>query len=159
LRREQPLLNQYILRGDYIMSKKIKVVNPNVFDIGIRFMDGIKSTVITPNGYRLLPEEEVDYINSTSNMFRRKMLLIDDNEKNTEYGYENRTVANYSNDEIRDLIKGHLNKIKAVLADEREKHVIDRVIAVAKEDKDLSVNKMRYLEEWSGYKFEMIEEK
>lgn len=140
------------------MSKKIKVINPNVFDIGIKFMDGIKSTVIAPNGYRLIPEEEIDYINSTSNMFRRKILLIDDNEKNEEFGYETRTVANYTNEEIKELIKGHLNKMKSVLAQEREKHVIDRVIAIAKEDKDLSVSKMRYLEEWSGYQFVMIEE-
>ncbi|MFL1672457.1 hypothetical protein [Paenibacillus dendritiformis] len=140
------------------MSKKIKVINPNVFDIGIKFMDGIKSTVIAPNGYRLILEEEIDYINSTSNMFRRKMLLIDDNEKNKEFGYETRTVANYTNEEIKGLIKGHLNKMKSILAGEKEKHVIDRVITIAKEDKDLSVSKMRYLEEWSGYQFGMIEE-
>ncbi|MCI1763642.1 hypothetical protein [Heyndrickxia oleronia] len=141
------------------MSKKIKVINPNVFDIGINFMDGIKSTVIPPKGYRSIPEEEIDFINSTSNMFRRKMLIIDDVEKNKEFGFEVRTVANYSDDEIRDLIKGHLNKIKSTLVDEKEKHVVDRVIGLAREFEDLNLNKVKYLEEWSGYQFRLLEDK
>lgn len=140
------------------MAKKIKIINPNAFEVGINFMDGVKSTIIPSKGYRLIDEEEVDYINSTSNMFRRKMLIIDDIEKNIEFGYDVRTIANYTDDEIRELIKGNINKMKSVLSNEKEKHVIDRVIAIAKEFDDLNLNKVKFLEEWSGYDFKSLEE-
>jgi hypothetical protein len=140
------------------VAKKIKIINPNAFEVGINFMDGVKSTIIPSKGYRLIDEEEVDYINSTSNMFRRKMLIIDDIEKNIEFGYDVRTIANYTDDEIRELIKGNINKMKSVLSNEKEKHVIDRVIAIAKEFDDLNLNKVKFLEEWSGYDFKSLEE-
>lgn len=121
-------------------------------------MDGIKSVVIPPKGYLSIPEEEIDYINSTSSVFKRKILIIENEEKNEDLGYDTNTVANFSDDEIRELIKGHLNKIKSVLANEKEKHVIDRVIAIAREFEDLSLNKVRFLEEWSGYQFKLMDE-
>lgn len=140
------------------MSKKIIVRNPNLFKVGLNFMDGIKSVVIPPKGYLSIPEEEIDYINSTSSVFKRKILIIENEEKNEDLGYDTNTVANFSDDEIRELIKGHLNKIKSVLANEKEKHVIDRVIAIAREFEDLSLNKVRFLEEWSGYQFKLMDE-
>lgn len=140
------------------MSKKMIVRNPNLFKVGLNFMDGIKSVVIPPKGYLSIPEEEIDYINSTSSVFKRKILIIENEEKNEDLGYDTNTVANFSDDEIRELIKGHLNKIKSVLANEKEKHVIDRVITIAREFEDLSLNKVKFLEEWSGYQFKLMDE-
>lgn len=140
------------------MSKKLKVKNPNVFKVGLNFMDGIRSVVVPPKGYLPIPEEEIDYINSTSSIFKRKMLIIENEEKNEDLGYDTDSVANYSDNEIRELIKGHLNKIKSVLTDEKEKHVVDRVVTIAREFDDLSLNKIKFFEEWSGYQFRLIDE-
>lgn len=137
------------------MSKKIKVINPNVFKVGLNFMDNIRSAVVPPKGYLMVPEDEVDYINSTSSLFRRKILIIESEEKNEDLGYNKNSVANYTDDEIRELVKGHLNKIKSVLVNEKEKHVIDRVISIARENDELAMSKVKYFEEWSGYQFRL----
>lgn len=139
------------------MSKKVRVSNYNTFKVGLNYMDGIKSVWVPAGGYLNVPEEEVDYINSTSSLFKRKILVIEDEDKNEDLGYDSNGVANYTNEEIKELLKGHLNKIKSVLADESEKHVIDRVIAVAREDDSLNVNKVKFLEEWSGYEFRLLD--
>lgn len=138
--------------------KKVKVMNPNSFKVGLNFMDGIKSTIVPPKGYVSIPEEEVDYINSTSSIFRRKILIIDEPEKNQDLGYAEKTLANYTDEEIVELIKGHLNKTKAVLEKEKERHVIDRVISLARSIDELSINKIEYLEKWSGYQFRLNSE-
>lgn len=140
------------------MSNKIKVLNPNSFKVGLNFMDGVKAIAVPPKGYIPIPEDEVDYINSTSSIFKRKMLVIESSEKNEDLGYSTDTVANFTDSEIEELVKGHLNKIKSVLANEKEKHVIDRVINIARNVEDLSLNKVKYFEDWSGYQFRLIDE-
>lgn len=146
------------------MANKVKVLNFNPFKVGINFSDGVKSVTIPPYrngrpGSLSVDVEEIYYVHSTSSTFSRKFLIIDDPEINKELGLEGRTVANYTEDEIRDLIKGNINKMKSVLENEKEKHVIDRVINIAKDIDDLHLNKVKFLEEWSGIKFEHLQPK
>jgi hypothetical protein len=137
-------------------NKKVKLVNPNAFMVGLKLMDGIREVIVHPKSFVLLDEDEVYYINNMSRIFSHKHLLIDDVEINQNLGYAEKPVIGLSDEEIKTLLRGTINKIKDALANVTEKHEIDRVISVAKGMDDLQKNKLTYLQEWSGYDFDQL---
>ncbi|TVY09965.1 hypothetical protein [Paenibacillus cremeus] len=137
-------------------NKKVKLVNPNPFAHGLKLMDGIREINIAGGSFTLLDEDEVYFINSVSRTFSHKHLLIADPEINQALGYAEKPVIGLSDEEIKTLLRGTINKIKDTLVNVTEKHEIDRVIDVAKGMEDLQRNKITYLQEWSGYDFDQL---
>jgi hypothetical protein len=137
-------------------DRKVKVINPNNYKVGLKSMDGIREYVVHENNFILLDENEIYYTNNMSRIFSHKHLIIDDEQINQDLGYAEKTVANLDNDEIVKILKGTITNIKKELEGITEKHVIDKVIRVAKTIEDLPKNKITYLQEWSGYDFDQI---
>jgi hypothetical protein len=138
-------------------DKKVKVTNPNAFRVGLKLMDGIREIVVHPNSFVLLDPNEIYYINNMSRTFSKKHLIIDDEGINRDLGYE-KSVMNLSNQEIETLLKGNIAKLKKDLGDITEKHIIDKVISIAKGMDDLNKGKLSFLKEWSGYDFDQLVE-
>jgi hypothetical protein len=138
-------------------DKKVKVTNPNAFRVGLKLMDGIREIVVHPNSFVLLDPNEIYYINNMSRTFSKKHLIIDDEEINRDLGYE-KSVMNLTNQEIETLLKGNIAKLKKDLGDITEKHIIDKVISIAKGMDDLNKGKLSFLKEWSGYDFDQLVE-
>jgi hypothetical protein len=141
------------------MAKKVKVTNPNQFAVGLRLMDGLKEIPVFAKSFTMLPEDEIYFINNMCTLFKKKFLLIEDDEINEILGFKEKTVVNLSDEEIADLLKGNLPKMKKELEQIKEKHIIDRVVKVVKTIEDLHVNKIKFLEEWSGYDFNTLTSK
>jgi hypothetical protein len=139
-------------------ENKVKIINKNGHRVGLRLMDGIREVTVQANSFTLLDENEIYFINSTSKTFSGKHLKIENDEINTNLGYEIDSVDTLSDDEIVDLLKGSLAKIKKEFETISEKHIIDKVINVAKTVDDLAKNKITYLQEWSGYDFDQLVE-
>jgi hypothetical protein len=137
-------------------DKKVKVINPNNFMVGLKLMDGVREVVVHPNSFIMLDANEIYYINNMCRIFSKKHLLIDDEQINQDLGYAEKTVINLSNEEIVKMLKGSFPQLKKELENITEKHIIDKVISIAKTIDDLPKNKIAFLQEWSGYDFEQL---
>jgi hypothetical protein len=138
------------------MAEKIKIKNPNKHMVGIRLMDGVRELAVPPGASILIDKDEVYFLNSFCKLFSKKHLVIEDNSINEELGYAVKTVDSFTDQEFETLLKGSISKIKKELEGIEEKHITDRVIAVAKNIDDIAQNKLKFLAEWSGYDLEQL---
>lgn len=132
-------------------NNKVKLVNPNSHMVGLKLMDGVREVVVNPKSFNFVDRDEVLVINSTSRIFSAKHLIIDDEELAAELGYVEKGIESLTDKEITEILKGNHLKIKKTLDGITEKHLIDRVITIAKGISDLATNKVKILSEWSGY--------
>lgn len=139
-------------------DRKVKVINPNSYKVGLKSMDGLREYVVHENSFIMLDENEIYYINNMSRIFSKKHLIIDDERINQDLGYTEKNVAVLGADEITKMLKGTVASIKKELEGITEKHLIDKVISVAKTIEDLPKNKITLLQEWSGYDFDQLVE-
>lgn len=138
-----------------MLDKKVKITNPNNFMIGLKLMDGIREIPVYPNSFVILDSNEVFYINNMCTLFKRGMLIIEDDEINEMLGFTKNKVYNLTSEEIEKTLKGSVKKIKEELSDIKEKHIKDRIVKVAKE-MDLPASKIKVVEEITGYNFEQL---
>lgn len=133
-------------------DKKIRIINPNRFMVGLKLMDGIREVVVHPNSFVFLEENDVYYINNMCRLFREKTLFIDDEEINDTLGYDKDYLTN---EKIKHLLSKSPKDIKKVVEENNYKHIKDRIVNVAK-DMDLPASKLRIIEEATGYDIEQI---
>lgn len=132
-------------------DQNVKLINKNKHDVGIKLMDNIREINVRPDSFTYVSRDDVLYINSISRIFSKKHLIIDDDELNQILGYSEKGIESFSDKEIEDLLKGNVSKLKKQLEDVTEKHLIDKVIGIAKNMSELTTAKVKYLSEWSGY--------
>jgi len=135
-----------------VSDKKIRIINPNRFMVGLKLMDGIREVVVHPNSFVFLEENDVYYINNMCRLFREKTLFIDDEEINETLGYDKDYLTN---EKIKHLLSKSPKDIKKVVEENNYKHIKDRIVNVAK-DMDLPASKLRIIEEATGYDIEQI---
>jgi hypothetical protein len=146
------------------MSNKVKISNPNKFRVGLKLMDGVKEVVVHPkkkgtkdDPFIMLDSDEVYFINNMSSIFQRKMLIVHDDEVNQNLGLDTKDdVAFLSNDEIEEILKGNFLAMKKKFTDVKDRHLINRIIDVAKGIDDLAQGKIKFLAEISGYEIDDI---
>lgn len=136
-------------------SEKIRVVNPNPFNVGLKLMND-REVLVKAKGFYVLNRDDVEYIQNISRTFEKSHLLVEDDEFNLKHGFTKKSIASFTTEEITSLLKGTIAKIKKELEDVTEKHLIDKVIEVAKNIDDLAKNKITFLQEWSGYDFDQL---
>lgn len=139
-------------------DKKVKLSNPNAHRVGLKLMDGIREMVVHPKSFVVVDEMEVYFINSMSRIFSSKHLIIEDETIASDLGYNTNSVGTLSDASISEILKGNILKMKKELEDITEKHIIDKIINVAKGIEDLAKNKITFLQEWSGYDFDQLVE-
>ena len=110
-------------------DKKIRIINPNRFMVGLKLMDGIREVVVHPNSFVFLEENDVYYINNMCRLFREKTLFIDDEEINDTLGYDKDYLTN---EKIKHLLSKSPKDIKKVVEENNYKHIKDKIVNVAK---------------------------
>ena len=110
-------------------DRKIRIINPNKFMVGLKLVDGIREIVVHPNSFVFLEENDVYYINNMCKLFREKSLFIDDEEINDTIGYD----KNYLNNEkIKHLLSKSPKDIKKVVEENNYNTLKIRIVNVAK---------------------------
>lgn len=138
-------------------NKKVKVSNPYNFRQGLKLMDGVREVVVHPKNFVWLDEDEIYFINNMATTFQRRKLIVHDDEVNRNLGLDVKDdVVSYTDEEIKEILLGNFMQMKKKLGDVKDKHVINRIIQVAKGLDELATGKIKFLQEISGYDFDEL---
>lgn len=146
------------------MGRMIKVSNPNRFRVGLKLMDGVKEVFVEKkkpgtkeDPFIWIDEDEVYFINNMCSIFQRKMLIIHDEEVNRNLGLNVEDDVGFLSDEqIKEILTGNFLTMKKKFSDIKDKHLINRIIANAREIEDLAMGKVKHLSDISGYSVDEI---
>lgn len=131
------------------MAEKIRVINPQKFDVGVITQDKPIGMNIKAGGFIMLTQDDIDYIMSISTLFQRGFLRIEETkavEIMESVGIDVNTDPNFIDDEdIRKKLNGTAKNIEKWLNDIREEYILDRIFDVAK-DMNLNMSKIKVLQ-------------
>ena len=131
------------------MAEKIKLMNPQKFDVGIITLENKIGVNIKAGSFTLVTPDDIAYLASISDVFRRGILKVE--EKNIEVmqeaGIDQANDPNYITDEeIQKKLSGTVKKMKEWLATIEEGYILDRIYDVAM-NMNLSLDKVKALNE------------
>lgn len=131
------------------MADKIRVINPQKFDVGVITQDKPIGMNIKAGGFIMLTQDDIDYIMSISTLFQRGFLRIEETkaaEIMESVGIDVNTDPNFIDDEdIRKKLNGTTKTIEKWLNDIHEEYILDRIFDVAK-DMNLNMSKIKVLQ-------------
>lgn len=131
------------------MADKIRVINPQKFDVGVVTQDKPIGMNIKAGGFIMLTQDDIDYIMSISTLFQRGFLRIEETkaaEIMEGVGIDMNTDPNFIDDEdIRKKLSGTTKNVEKWLDDIHEEYILDRIYDIAK-DMNLSMNKIKVLQ-------------
>ncbi len=131
------------------MPEKIKVYNPQKFDVGVALLDKPLGINIKAGSFVKMTEDDVSYITSISTLFQRGILRVEEASEDivASAGIDAKTDPNFIDDEdIRKKLNLSAKKIEEWLDTVTEEYVLDRIYDVAK-DMNLNVSKIKVLQE------------
>lgn len=131
------------------MAEKIKLMNPQKFDVGIITQENKIGVNIKAGSFTLVTPDDIAYLASISDVFRRGILKVE--EKNIEVmqeaGIDQQNDPNFITDEeIQKKLSGTVKKMKEWLATIEEGYILDRIYDVAM-NMNLSLDKVKALNE------------
>ena len=131
------------------MAEKIKLMNPQKFDVGIITLENKIGVNIKAGSFTVVTPDDIAYLASISDVFRRGILKVE--EKNIEVmqeaGIDQANDPNYITDEeIQKKLSGTVKKMKEWLATIEEGYILDRIYDVAM-NMNLSLDKVKALNE------------
>ena len=135
-----------------MLDKKVRVTNPNKFLVGLRLMDN-REMVVHPGSFVILDANNISYLNNMCTLFRKGVLIVEDNEINEFLGLDK--SYNVSDEEIKDILKKSANIIKIKMEALSEKHILDRFVNIAK-DLDLPASKLKVIEDITGINIQQL---
>ncbi|MBK5239811.1 hypothetical protein [Clostridium sp.] len=98
------------------MDKKYKVFNRNKYDVGIAFMDQVRTMNVKSGSFVLLAEDEIAFLHSISTTFSDKELSVDDLDiRQNILGFTANEKVSLSSSEIVVILKSALPKMKKEL--------------------------------------------
>ena len=137
------------------MADKIKLVNPQKFDVGVRTQDRPMGMNIKAGSFVLVSTDDVSYISSISNIIQRGLLRIENlsgdtndtaHEVEMSIGIDPEHDPHFSDDEdIRKHLASTPKKIGEWLDTITEPFVLDRVNDVAMSMDNLTAPKLKVL--------------
>lgn len=133
------------------MSDRIRLRNPQKFNVGIVTPDKPHGQNIAPGAFTIVTQDELDYLMGTSQVLQKGVLQVE-GEKAEEVletlGVEKENNANFmSDDDIKKKLSMNANQLKKWLsATEAEPYVLNRIAEIASE-MNLSMNKIQILKE------------
>ena len=130
---------------------KVKVFNRNKFDIGVKLINPIREQNIKAGSFTIMDEDDVYYLDTVCTLFKRGMLVVDDEEINTQLGFMEKNPNIKTEVEIKKVLTGNIQKMKKDLSLITAPHLKDLVYNVAKSiGKDLSGSKLKHIAEFCG---------
>ena len=131
------------------MSEKIRVYNPQKFDVGIVTLDKPLGINIKAGSFAQITDDDVAYITSISTIFQRGVLRLDEDKKEQmeSVGIDVTTDPHFVDDaDIQKKLSGSAKKVEEWLQTIDEEYLLDRIFDVAI-TMNLSVNKIKVLQE------------
>lgn len=131
------------------MAERIKVYNPQKFDVGVVTFDRPMGLNIAPGSFALLTEDDISYIASISTLFQRGYLRVDKKEETVmqAIGIDPETnPAFITDEEIQKRLGGTPKKIGEWLDTVKEPYILDRVYDIAVK-MNLTMSKLKTLRE------------
>jgi hypothetical protein len=135
-----------------VLDKKVRITNPNKCLVGLRFMDG-REQAVHPGSFVILDANNVSYINNMCTLFKKGVLIIEDNEINEFLGLDK--SYNVTDEEIRDILGKSAKIIQGKMEALSEKHILDRFVNIAKEF-DLPASKLKVIEDITGINVQQL---
>ena len=131
------------------MAERIKLLNPQKFDVGIVTFDKPMGINIKAGSFALVTPDDIAFIASVSKVFEKGILRVE--EQNTavmqEIGIDQENDPNFITDEeIQKRLSGTVKKVKDWLNTITEDYILDRVYDVAM-GMNLSQDKLKALKE------------
>ncbi len=131
------------------MADRIRVYNPQKFDIGVATQDKPIGMNIKAGSFIMQTQDEIDYITSISRLFQRGLLRIEEKkaaEVMESIGIDVNTDPNFIDDEdIKKKLSCTAKTIEKWLNEIEEPYILDRIFDVAK-DMNLNMSKIRVLQ-------------
>lgn len=137
------------------MAEKVKLYNPQKFDVGIRTQDRPMGMNIKAGSFVLVSEEDINYIATISNVLQRGLLRIENmagakedvaSEVTASIGIDVNNDPLFADDEdIRKHLASTPKKIGEWLDTISEKFMLDRIYDVAMDMDNLTAPKLKVL--------------
>jgi len=135
------------------MGKKVKVYNRNKFDVGIKLINPNREQNIKGGSFTIIEDDDIYYLNTISSLFRRGMLVVEDEEVNINLGFADIRPVTRTDAEIEAILRGNFLKMKSELLAITEnfmKHAIFKVASTIADE--LSGSKIKFISEFCGKK-------
>lgn len=131
------------------MSERIRLRNPQAFNVGIITPDKPYGINIAPGGFTIINQDELDYLMSSSQLLQKGVLQVEGEKKEEALeamGIDTENNANFMSDEdIRKKLSGNANQLKKWLeSTEAEPYVLGRIVEIAR-GMNLNANKLQVL--------------
>ena len=137
---------------------KVKVWNRNKFDIGIQLINPIREQNIRAGSFTIVDEDDVYYLNTICDLFKRGMLTVENEEVIENLGLIDVKPIVKTDEEITLILKGNFLKMKKELSEIKEPHMVDAIYRVARSVIDeLSGGKLKFLRDFCGKEFYLDE--
>lgn len=133
------------------MSERIRLRNPQKFNVGIITPDKPHGLNIAPGAFTIVTQDDVDYLMGTSSLLQKGVLIVE-GEKQAEVletlGVSKENNANFMSDEdIKKKLSMNANQLKKWLdSTEAEPYVLNRIAEIASE-MNLNMNKIQVLKD------------
>lgn len=133
------------------MSDRIRLRNPQKFNVGIITPDKPHGQNIAPGAFTIVTRDELDYLMGTSQVLHKGVLQVEGEKAEEVFetlGVEKENNANFmSDDDIKKKLSMNANQLKKWLSTtEAEPYVLNRIAEIAS-DMNLSMNKLQILKE------------
>lgn len=131
------------------MNERIRLRNPQKFNVGIITPDKPYGINIAPGAFCIINQDELDYLMGNSTLLQNGVLKVD-GEKQEEvietFGINKENNANFmSDDDIKKKLSGNANQLKKWLDSvEAEPYVLEKIAEIASK-MNLSMNKVQIL--------------
>lgn len=133
------------------MSERIRLRNPQKFNVGIITPDKPHGLNIAPGAFTIVTQDDVDYLMGTCSLLQKGVLIVE-GEKQAEVletlGVSKENNANFMSDEdIKKKLSMNANQLKKWLdSTEAEPYVLNRIAEIASE-MNLNMNKLQVLKD------------
>lgn len=130
------------------MDDKIKVYNPQKFDVGVRTPGKPDGFNITPGSFIYMSADDIEFVMSQSRLFQLGYLREQEGSNIVaQSGYDTVNDPNFLDDDsIRKKLSQPAKRVKEWLETDMASHTLDRIYHIAM-DMDLPMTKLRILDE------------
>ena len=132
------------------MSEKIRLRNPQQFDVGIITIDKPYGLNIAPGAFTIVSKDDIDYLMATSTLLQRGILRVEGEQKEEvleQMGVKEEDNANFMSDEdIKKKLSGNANQLRKWLDGDIEPFVLAKIAEIA-DGMNLNANKLQVLRE------------
>ena len=132
------------------MSKKIRLRNPQQFNVGIITIDKPYGLNIAPGAFTIVSKDDIDYLMATSTLLQKGILRVEGEQKEEvleQIGVKEEDNANFMSDEdIKKKLSGNVTQLRKWLDGDIEPYVMEKIAEIA-DGMNLNANKLQVLKE------------